>query len=932
MPAAFYTRQPGPEVIQRLNEMYAAFVGGAVGGGTGTGVDLTALNAAVATAEAAAALAGTRATAAGTSATNAANSASSVGTSATNAATSATNAANSAAAAASSVTAVANSATAASSAATNSATSATASANSATAAGTSATNAATSATNAGTSATNAANSAQSAANSASAAAVSAGTTPPPSTSAPLAPTNFAAAGATGTTMNLSWSASGTATGYNIYQAGVKISGPTPIAALSYTATGLAASTAYTWTVKAVNANGEGAGSNVSASTIGLSLPAAPLNLATTAQTGTSITLGWGAVTGATGYNVYMNGVKNNGAVVAGNSGYVVTGLTAATTYPFTVKAVNSAGEGPASAALNASTTGATINGLTPLFTRGLAGYFEAYRPTYSILAVSQKYGLVYVFNAQPRGATDGEKNAQGNRDNLGDGTFKLFNQGEAQISNDKIQAVRARGQKVVLTFGGAGANYNFDTRPKSDAFIASAKVEIAKLQIPANGSAPGVDGIDLNFFEAFVRDLSKSNPSATVNFVTEVTYIVQTLRDFYGANFIVTMPPTPDTFRTPNFAPLDGQLAKALSDRGLLTCASPQYYEYVETKTANYIKNYHVQWVAHLSGRQQQVGIGLSNHQTFDSPTVAEGMRELTAILALYPNTRMAYCWNIQADMDAGNTWVDAAYTTMGVGGTAPPAEPPVTPPTVDESAVTNAFTFEGGKNGAWLDLAPANLRQGPLKTDPVVTASGQDFRRIVDRSTNDNDAVFVTGPTGGVSNYTSVAGKHLGQFYAAFISQSGGGSGQGDTAWGFAASMIVEPQGYYHTAWTDQTTAFNGRFLKYDPDLNGFVFSVGTGLDRKSVIIGGLGTLYQAPPAGTKFQVDLRHFGLTIYMRVNRGAIVSAPCPAFALGSTEYAISGKIAVPGEEGVGRINYSVHTISALTEPLCENLSLFAATKK
>ena len=931
MPAAFYTRQPGPEALQRLNEMYAAFLAGAVGGGGGTGVDLTALNAAVAAAEQSAALAGTRATAAGTSATAANNSAVSAGNAATNSGNSATAAAGSATTAGNASSAVATSATNAAGSATAAAGSATASGNSATASAASATASGNSATASANSATNAGTSAQSAADSAAAAAVSAGTTPPPSASAPLAPTNFVASGATGTTMNLSWSASGTATGYNIYQAGVKISGPTPIAALAYTATGLAASTPYTWTVKAVNANGEGAGSNASQSTIGLSLPAAPLNLAQTAQTANSITLGWGAVTGATGYNVYMNGVKNNAAPVAGNSGYIVTGLTAATPYPFTVKAVNSAGEGPASAALNASTTGAAINGLTPLFTRGLAGYFEAYRPTYSILAASQKYGLLYLFNAQPRGATDIERNAAGNRDNLGDGTFKLFNQGEAQISNDKIQAVRARGQKVVLTFGGAGANYNFDTRAKSNAFVASVKVEIAKLQIPANGTAPGADGIDLNFFEAFVRDLSKSNPAATVNFVTEVTYIVQTLRDFYGANFIITMPPTPDTFRTPNFAPLDGQLAKALSDRGLLTCASPQYYEYVGTKDVNFIKNYHGQWVNHLSNRQQQVGVGLSNHRTYDSPTVAEGMRELTAILGLFPNTRMAYCWNVQADMDAGNTWVDAAYTTMGVGGSSPPAETPVVVP-VDESAVTNALTFEGGKNGAWLDLAPANLRQGPLKTDPAVTASGQDFRRIVDRSVNDNDAVFVTGPTGGVSNYTSVAGKHLGQFFAAFISQSGGGSGQGGTTWGFAASMIVEPQGYYHTAWTDQTTSFNGRFLKYDPDLNGFVFSVGTGVDRKQVVVGDLGTLYQAPPAGTKFQVDVRHEGLTLYMRVNRGVMFSAPCPAFALGSTEYAISGKIAVPGEEAAGRINYSVHTISSLTEPLCENLSLFVSTKK
>ena len=80
------------------------------------------------------------------------------------------------------------------------------------------------------------------------------------TVAPSAPTSLAASGTTGTTTNLTWTASTdnvAVTGYDIYQ-GTTLKGSS--ATTSYTVTGLTPSTAYTFSVKAKDAAG-----NVSAS-------------------------------------------------------------------------------------------------------------------------------------------------------------------------------------------------------------------------------------------------------------------------------------------------------------------------------------------------------------------------------------------------------------------------------------------------------------------------------------------------------------------------------------------------------------------------------------------------------------------------------------------------------------------------------------------
>ena len=83
----------------------------------------------------------------------------------------------------------------------------------------------------------------------------------------------------------------------------------------------------------------------------------PTGVTTSEATSSSMTIGWTAVAGAAGYNVYRNGAKSNGAPVSSTS-YTDTGLAPATDYSWSVAAVDSSGlEGALSAPVEGTTTG-----------------------------------------------------------------------------------------------------------------------------------------------------------------------------------------------------------------------------------------------------------------------------------------------------------------------------------------------------------------------------------------------------------------------------------------------------------------------------------------------------------------------------------------------------------------------------------------------
>jgi poly(3-hydroxybutyrate) depolymerase len=83
----------------------------------------------------------------------------------------------------------------------------------------------------------------------------------------------------------------------------------------------------------------------------------PSGVGTSNATSSSMTISWGAVSGASGYNVYRQGVKVNASPVTGTS-YFDTGLASGTTYSWTVTDLDSGGvESAPSAPASGTTTG-----------------------------------------------------------------------------------------------------------------------------------------------------------------------------------------------------------------------------------------------------------------------------------------------------------------------------------------------------------------------------------------------------------------------------------------------------------------------------------------------------------------------------------------------------------------------------------------------
>ena len=191
--------------------------------------------------------------------------------------------------------------------------------------------------------------------------------PPQDTIPPTAPTNLRATNVTTSSVTLSWTASIDNVGVVVYQISQgNAAVATAFGSTSATVSGLAANTTYGFTVRALDAaNNVSPASTLlwvsTAAPIDTTPPSAPTNLVSSNVTSSSVTLSWTASTdnvGVAGYNVYQGStlVASPSATSA-----AVSGLSAHTTYSFTVRARDSAGNlsaaGNAASVTTASSTG-----------------------------------------------------------------------------------------------------------------------------------------------------------------------------------------------------------------------------------------------------------------------------------------------------------------------------------------------------------------------------------------------------------------------------------------------------------------------------------------------------------------------------------------------------------------------------------------------
>lgn len=219
-------------------------------------------------------------------------------------------------------------------------------------------------------------------------------TPIDNTTIPVCVTNASPANSSNvatSTVTLSWSAATGATSYDVYlgtsqNSTTKIASDVAGTSFSY-ALPSTNSTTYYWYVVPKNKKGSATGCQSSITSFNFSvIPGCALNTApanNSFTTSNSITLTWTAITGATGYDVYLGTTQNPTTVVAANvSGtnytYSVPKTAASTTYYWYVVPKSSGGSGVNCSSTVTSFTYAVI---APPSSLGfyVIGYFPSYR-------------------------------------------------------------------------------------------------------------------------------------------------------------------------------------------------------------------------------------------------------------------------------------------------------------------------------------------------------------------------------------------------------------------------------------------------------------------------------------------------------------------------------------------------------------------------
>ncbi|WP_238502375.1 cellulose binding domain-containing protein [Streptosporangium soli] len=353
-----------------------------------------------------------------------------------------------------------------------------------------------------------------------------------------------AATSTASSISLNWSASsGTVTGYRVYEGTVV---KATVTATSATIGSLGTCEAHTYTVKAYNSAGESPASDpVTGTTTGCTggVPGKTGPVTVGAITNTSVALSWTAASGTvTGYRIRRGTTLVT--TVTGTSA-TITGLTACTAYTYTVTAYNAGGEGPAGDPVTVTTSGCTSGPLPKHFLTGYWHNFVNPAVELKLGAVPNEYDLVAVAFAEAT-STPGQL------------VFTLDpalatavgGYTDAQFKAD-IQALHARGKKVILSVGGELGRVQVASAQAATQFANSA---YALMQ------SYGFDGVDIDLENGL-------NP----------TYMADALRQLRakaGADLIITMAPQTIDMQSTGM----GYFQLALAIKDILTVVHMQYY------------------------------------------------------------------------------------------------------------------------------------------------------------------------------------------------------------------------------------------------------------------------------------------------------------------------------------------------------------------
>jgi hypothetical protein len=197
-----------------------------------------------------------------------------------------------------------------------------------------------------------------------------------------------------------------------------------------------------------------------------------------------------------------------------------------------------------------------------------------------------------------------------------------------------------------------------------------------------------------------------------------------------------------------------------------------------------------------------------------------------------------------------------------------------------------------------------------------------------VDRSGNAANAI--TAGTGESYYFTSGAAKYAALFDR-FTSANKGGSGSVTGSTGFYWCFKGRITADYPYLFSDSTDITNGRRISYESYAAQLLLTVGTGTQtRTPVAVTGLAPLNINP--NIEVIAEAYQDATTIYLRVNSGPWVSAPCAPCTPGGLNYSVNGGTFPNPGYSSGDMREQYHTCSSpLTPALREGVRAYIATK-
>ncbi|WP_049829443.1 hypothetical protein [Arthrobacter sp. RIT-PI-e] len=275
--------------------------------------------------------------------------------------------------------------------------------------------------------------------------------------------------------------------------------------------------------------------------------------------------------------------------------------------------------------------------------------------------------------------------------------------GADEIADD-IRTVRARGQQVVLSTGGAGQGIDFSSRTVSRRFVDS--VERINTELGGTSTDPVIDGVDFNTFEA---ELAPDT--------TEYLWMFRELKRRFGEDFGITSPPAP-------WNEQDRAMIREALSQGLMTYAAPQFYDGPGLSDPAYIVRTTREWVQDVAGGDASkivVGFGMEDAENYSS---LEQIRSAWRVIQReFPTIRGAFVWQHRTDSERGWAFADQVAPLV-LAAPVPLHAPPAVPPPRPMSPPVPAVRI----GGASYPLTGIDVPGGPdalvACTDDTVLAS----------------------------------------------------------------------------------------------------------------------------------------------------------------------------------------------------------------